>query len=306
MDDPRQITDWTLIQSFLAVAETGSLSAAARRLDRSQPTLGRHVTALERSLGTELFERHARGLKLTATGLGMLPLARQMHETMQAIGLTAAGQSQQMRGTVRVTASVFASHHLLPPILARLRSLEPEIQLDLIPSDTTENLLFRQADIAVRMYRPAQLDIVARHVGDLELGIFAARRYLDRVGRPRQASDILDLDLVGYDSNELIVRTMQHMGWPVSRGNFAVRCDNQAAYWELVRAGCGIGFSQVAVGRADPLVEELDLAVTIPPLPVWLAAHQSLRHTPRLRRVWDVLADGLARQCAPARTEATY
>lgn len=306
MDYPREIADWTLIQSFLAVAETGSLSAAARRLNRSQPTLGRHVTTLESSLGADLFERHARGLKLTATGLGMLPLARQMRETMNAIGLTAAGQSRQMRGTVRLTASVFASHHLLPPILARLRRLEPQIQLDLIPSDTTENLLFRQADIAVRMYRPTQLDIVSRHVGDLELGIFAARSYLDRVSRPRQASDILDLDLVGYDSNDLIVRTMQHMGWTVGRDDFAVRCDNQTAYWELVRAGCGIGFSQAAVGRADPLVEELDLGVTIPSLPVWLAAHQSLRHTPRLRRVWDLLADGLASGCAPSRAKATY
>jgi len=290
--------DWSLVQSFLAVAETGSLSAAARATGHSQPTLGRHVQTLEQSLGASLFDRHARGLSLSDTGARLLPMARQMRDAVNQITLTAAGQSQALQGTVRITASVFASHHLLPPILAHIRAREPAIQLDLIPSDTTENLLFREADIAVRMYRPEQLDIVTRHVTDLGLGIFAARSYLDRVGRPHRMQDILDLDLVGYDGNDLIVRSMKAMGYAVTRDDFAVRCDNQATYWELIRAGCGIGFSQISVGRADPEVEELDFDVAIPPLPVWLAAHQAMRQTPRIRRVWDLLAEGL-KQVSP-------
>ena len=290
--------DWSLIQCFLAVAETGSLSGAARALGRSQPTLGRQIQALEQALGAQLFERHARGLRLSETGSGVLPMARQMREAVNAIALTAAGQSQQLEGTVRITASVFASHHLLPPVLAHIRASEPAIQLDLLPSDTSENLLFREADIAVRMYRPTQMDIVTRHITDLELGVFAARSYLDRAGRPQTPDDLMDHDLVGYDSNDMIVRTMQGMGWPVSRESFAVRCDNQATYWELVRAGCGIGFSQANVGRVDPLVEELQFGISIPSLPVWLAAHQAMRQTPRIRRVWDLLATGL-RQSAP-------
>ena len=296
MDKSLTDEDWSLVQAFLAVAETGSLSAAARRMGRSQPTLGRQVQALERSLGVTLFDRHARGLALSETGSDLLPMAQQMHAAMNSLTLTAAGQSQQLQGTVRITASVFASHHLLPPILARIRAAEPAIHLDLLPSDTTENLLFREADIAVRMYRPTQLDIVTRHITDLQLGVFAARSYLERAGRPRRAEDLLRHDLIGYDRNDLIVQTMQTMGWPVSRDSFAVRCDNQTTYWELVRAGCGVGFSQVGVGRADPypLVEELQLGVDILPLPVWLAAHQAMRQTPRLRRVWDLLARGLA------------
>lgn len=296
MDNPSR-TDWSLIQSFLAVAETGSLSAAARALGRSQPTLGRHIQSLEESLEADLFDRHARGLKLTETGTGLLPMARRMRDSMNALDLSAAGQSQRMKGTVRLTASVFASHHILPPILAHIRAVEPAIQLDLLPSDTTENLLFRQADIAVRMYRPAQLDIVARHIGELSLGIYAARSYLDRAGRPENPADVLTHDLIGYDSNDLILRVMQQMGWTVTRDDFAVRCDNQATYWELVRAGCGIGFSQTGIARSDPDVEELQLGVNIPPLPVWLAAHQAMRETPRLRRVWDLLSAGLMQAC---------
>ena len=293
MDNMIAPQDWSLIQSFLAVAETGSLSAAARTLGRSQPTLGRQIQTLEQTLGAQLFDRHARGLKLSDTGNNLLPLAQQMHQAMNEIALAAAGQSQQLEGTVRITASVLTSHYILPSILATIRRAEPAIQLDLIPSDTTENLLFREADIAIRMYRPTQLDIVTRHIADVEMGVFAARSYLDRKGRPQTAKDMLNHDLVGYDSNDLIVNTMRAMGWPITRESFAVRCDNQATYWELVRRGCGIGFSQAGVGRAEPLVEELKFGLEIPKLPIWLAAHQAMRQTPRIRRVWDLLADGL-------------
>jgi len=287
--------DWSLMQSFLAVADTGSLSGAARLSGHSQPTLGRHIQTLEQSLGASLFDRHARGLTLSDTGAELLPMARQMRATMNQIALTAAGQSQQLQGTVRITASVFASHHLLPPILADIRAAEPAIKLDLVPSDATENLLFCEADIAVRMYRPTQMDIVTRHICDLSLGIFAARSYLDRAGRPARLEDILDHDLIGYDRSDLIVQSMRAMGWAVTRDDFAVRCDNQATYWELVRAGCGIGFSQTGVANTDPGIEELGFDLDIPPLPVWLAAHQAMRQTPRIRRVWDMLAEVLKR-----------
>jgi DNA-binding transcriptional LysR family regulator len=293
MDAAISALDWSLIRAFLAVAETGSLSSAARRLGCSQPTLGRQVKALESALEVALFRRHARGLDLTDTGRDLLDPARRMRAAMTEIALTAAGRSQRLDGTVRISASVFAAHHILPPILAAIRAAEPAIQLDLVPSDTTENLLFREADIAIRMYRPTQADIVARQVGTAALGAFAARSYLDRVGRPATTEAALALDLVGYDGNDLIVRTMAAMGIARTREDFATRCDLQSVYWELVRAGCGVGFGQRAVGRADPLVEELELAPAIPPLPVWLAAHPAMRQTPRIARVWDLLARGL-------------
>lgn len=298
MDNALTSLDWSLIQVFVAVAETGSLSAAAARLGRSQPTLGRQVQALEQALDASLFERHARGLRLTPLGADLLPLAQQVHQAMNALALTAAGQSQRLEGTVRITASVFASHYLLPPILARIRAAEPAISLVLIPSDRSENLLFREADVAVRMFRPTQMDVVTRHVTTIEMGIFAAKSYLARRGRPQRPDQLFDYDLVGYDANELILRTMRDFGWPATPEDFAVRCDNQATYWELVRAGCGIGFSQLVAGRADPAVEEIDLGIRIPPLEVWLAAHPAMRQTPRIRRVWDMLAEELEKSQA--------
>lgn len=288
--------DWSLIQSFLSVAEAGSLSAAARALGRSQPSLGRDIRALESQLGATLFDRHARGLRPSATGARLLPHARRMREEIAAIALTAAGEAQQLAGTVRITASVFVAHYLLPPVLAEIRTAEPAIQIDLMPSDDSENLLFRAADIAVRMYRPTHPDLIARHVGDVPMGIFAARSYLERAGRPQRIEELRAHAIVGFDRNPLILSSMRAQGWVVDRDFFAIRCDNQATYWELVRAGCGIGFTQAQVGRADPLVEEVELGLTLPALPMWLTAPDLMRRTPRIARVWSLLFDRLRAQ----------
>ena len=291
--------DWSLIQSFLAVAEAGSLSAAARALGRSQPSLGRDIRALEAQLGAALFDRHARGLAPSATGARLLQHARRMREEIAAIALTAAGEARQLAGTVRITASVFVAHYLLPPILADIRRAEPDIQIDLLPSDDSENLLFRAADIALRMYRPTHPDLIARHVAEVPMGIFAAKTYLARAGRPHDAADLTHHALVGFDHNPLIIEAMQVQGVAASRDGFALRCDNQATYWELVRAGCGLGFTQCPVGRADPLVEEIELGLPMPRLPLWLAAPGVMRRTPRIARVWELLFAGLSTRLAP-------
>jgi DNA-binding transcriptional LysR family regulator len=291
--------DWSLIRAFLAVADTGSLSAAARRLGTSQPTLGRQIRQIELSLDLPLFLRRPRGLDLTDSGAALLPHARRMAEAMNAFALTAAGQTEDLRGTVRLTASTVVAQYVLPPIIADIRRAEPLIQIELVASDSSDNLLFREADIAVRMYRSTQLDIITRHLGDLRLGVFATRGYLDRRGWPRQATDLMDHDLIGYDRNDLILRHMRALGWPATREMFAIRCDSQTTYMALLQAGCGIGFAQVGIMGNVPDMVELDLGLDLPHLPVWLAAPQAMRNTPRIARVWDLLTDGLAPRLAP-------
>ena len=277
------------MQSFLAVAETGSLSAAGRALGLSQPTLGRKVREIEDRLGTELFQRHAKGLALTETGQAMLAPAQAMREAAGRLALVAAGEDRGLSGPVRITASVVVSHFLLPEVLARLRREEPGIEIDLVASDSSENLLFREADIAVRMYRPGQLDVVTRHVADLPLGLYAAKSCLDRSGRPSTEEDLLALDWVGFDRTEMIIRGMTEAGWKVSRAFFKLRTDDQAAYWQLVRAGGGVGIMQQAIGEPDPDVERVMPNLPLPHLPVWLTAHEEVRRVPRVARVWDAL-----------------
>lgn len=293
MDKRIAAFDWSLVQAFLAVAETGSLSAAARELGTSQPTLGRQVKTIEAQLGAELFHRQPRGFALTTIGAELVGPARAMRDAMQQITLTAAGQQECLEGTVRITASVSTSVTHLPPIIAHIRKLEPQIAIELVPSDDTRNLLFREADIAVRMYRPTQLDLVTQHIGDLELAMFAAKSYVADRGLPGSLADVGDHDFVGYDTMMDIIDGFAQFGINVDRDAFNVRCDDHIAYWELVRAGCGIGFAQANIGRSDPLVQEIDMGLALPTLPIWLTAHEAMRQTPRMRRVWDLLAEGL-------------
>ena len=293
MEKPLTAFDWSLVQAFLAVAEEGSLSAAARSLGASQPTLGRQVHALEAQLGAELFLRRARGYELTETGAALVAPARAMREAVGQMALTAAGRVAQLDGTVRITSSDMMSAYHLPAILARLREAEPQIAIELYPSDHTSNLLYREADIAIRMYRPSQLDLVTQHLGDLSLSVFASKSYLQRRGRPRSKEDILEHDFVGYDQDSAIIEGFRAAGLPITRDFFKMRCDHNIANWALVRGGCGIGFGQTNIGRTDPEMEEIDLGFPLPVLPVWLTAHEAMRHTPRIRRVWDMLAEEL-------------
>lgn len=289
--------DWSLVQTFLAVAETGSLSGAARELNLTQPTAGRHVQALEQALGLSLFRRQARGMALTPEGTSLLAHARSMREAAEQLSLNAASGESDLSGTVRVTTSVFVAHHILPGVIAELRQTHPEIQIELVASDTSENLLFREADIAVRMYRPTQLDVVAKHLGAVQLGLFGAKSYIQRRGMPT-AEDFAEHDVIGYDRNNTMIEGFRAAGMEVDHDFFPVRCDNNTVVWELVRAGAGLGFGMERAGRDDPLLIQIDIGIDIPKLDVWLAAHEAVRRSPRVDAVWRVLAARLEEVCA--------
>ena len=291
--DKSESLDWSLVQAFLAVAETGSLSAAARALGRSQPTLGRQVRALEEQLGGELFHRQPRGLDLTETGAALLDPARSMREAANSMALAVAGRDEGLEGTVRITASVAVSIFHLPRILTEIRQAEPRIALELVPSDRSSNLLYREADIAIRMYRPTQQDLVTRHLGDTAIAAFAARGYIRRRGMPQSVADAARHDIIGQDRDTVLIDGMRALGLPASRDMFAFRCDDVATSWQLVRAGAGIGFLQRSLGATDPDLVEIDFGVPLPSLPVWLTAHEAMRRSPRIRRVWDMLVASL-------------
>ena len=233
--------DWSYVQSFTAVAEHGSLSAAARMLNSSQPTLSRHISALENRIGTRLFERSRSGMELTQAGLDLMEHAAHMADAAARLSIAGEGQAVETGGTVRITASQIVASYLLPPVLARLRQAHPEIQIEVVASDTSENLLRREADIALRMYRPTQLDVITKHIADLQIGAYAAHDYIARRGLPDGLEHILDHDLIGYDRNPQIIDGMRAAGFDVSPEDFAFRCDDQVVCWQMVLAGCGVG-----------------------------------------------------------------
>lgn len=292
--------DWNLIRSFVAVAESGSLSAAARRLSASQPTLGRHVAELEQALGVVLFWRSRRGYEPTDAGRALLNRGRQMVEDAAAFSRLALGATEKIGGTVRITASEIVATYVLPALMAELAVSEPGIEVEIVASNLVDNLLRRDADIAVRMVRPSQSDLVARKIADLPLCACAARSYLDRRGRPTRAQDLPDHDLVGFDRGDDVIRGFAAMGVAVDRHAFRLRSDNQIVLWQAIRAGNGIGFAQKGLAESDPEIETLLPDLAVPALPMWLAMHEDVRTSARIRRVADHLHDGLRRYAAGA------
>jgi DNA-binding transcriptional LysR family regulator len=285
--------DWTLVRSFLAVTEHRSLSAAARALSLTQPTIGRHVDALEAALGVTLFTRSVHGLKPSEAALDLVPHAKAMAATAAALARAASGEAADERGTVRITASDVIGAEVLPAILARARAAHPGIAFELALSNRTENLMQREADIAVRMVRPTQQSLVARKIGEVPVMLYAHRSYVKRRGMPRSLADLARHDIIGYDTELRALEAFTAQGLPASRDVFALRTDNQIAQLALLRAGAGIGGMQRQLAlREKELLPVLHGAVRIP-LEMWLVMHEDLRASRRVRVAYDFLGEAL-------------
>jgi len=292
--------DWALWRSFEAVVAEGSLSGAARRLGLSQPTIGRHIDALERALGVVLFERRLQGFKPTETALRLAEPVAAARQALAFARNMAEGASESPVGSVRITASEVFSHYILPAMLRRLREEHPRIALEIVPSDSAENLLLREADIAIRMFRPTQLDLISRHIGDLSLTCCAHEDYLARRGRPVDMMALSGHDLIGLDRSDLILRGARALGAELRREDFMLRSDSQTLGWEMLKSGLGIGFAQRVLVEGTPGMVSLLPEIRIAPLGVWLTTHKELFTSRRIRVIYAALATMLAHYIAAA------
>ena len=285
--------DWTLVRSFLAALDQGSLLGAARVLQSSQPTIGRHIAELESQLGVVLFERTGRGLKPLAMALKLADSARAMESSAHQLQRSVSSLDEAVSGTVRITASQTVACALLPPLLSRLRQKLPGIQIELVASNEVSNLLRREADIAVRMVQPDQASLVAKRIGKMGIGAYAHRGYLQNAGTPREPAELLAHALIGSDKNEDIIRGFAALGFPVKREQFSFRSDDLMAHWHAVKSGMGIGFIADYLARTDADVVAVLPMLKIPALPVWLAVHREIRTNKRIRAVYDFLGNTL-------------
>ena len=286
---------WELYRSFLGVMKEGSLSGAARALGVAQPTVGRHVAALEKALGLPLFTRSQTGLAPTEAALSLRGHVETMESTAAALERTAASQGDGVRGVVRVSASEVIGVEVLPAIVARLRDRHPELRIELVLSSRLHDLLRREADIAVRMTQPRQEMLVARRIGSVEVGLHAHRRYLAAHGTPRSVSDLAHHALIGFDQETAFVRSAMKSTPGLRRDSFSLRTDSDLAQMALMRAGAGIGFCQVALARRSA-----DLVRVMPrhfslALDTWITMHEDLRNSPRCRVTFEALVEGMQR-----------
>jgi DNA-binding transcriptional LysR family regulator len=285
--------DWGLYRIFLAVAREGSFSAAARSLDSTQPTVGRQIEALEKGLAVKLFSRSPRGLAPTAAGQALLPHAEAMAAAAAALHRGSSGTTEEETGSVRLTAGEHVGLEVLPAILADFAIEHPRIAIELSLSNRNENLLRRDADIAVRMVRPTQKSLVARRIGAVKIGLFAHRRYVQRHGLPKTPADLMGHRLIGFDRDMHVLRTTGGAAAKLQAKDFSFRTDSIAAQMALLRAGLGITACQIAVAQRDR-----DLVPVPGPMferEMWLAMHPDLRRTRRIRLLFDHLVDGLTR-----------
>lgn len=286
--------DWNQVRALLATVETGSLSAAARRLGLSQPTLGRQVAALERSLGVTLFERVGRGLVLTQAGRELVTPLQSMGEAAERISRIASWQSQAIDGVVRITASDIYAVHVLPPVLERVRDIAPNLTIDVLASNAVEDLIRRKADIAIRHVQPQEGELIARRCRDAAARIYGARCYLERIGRPKTVEELAQAQFIGVsERNEVMIAELIRCGIPVTDRNFLLTTGSGLVGWNWVRQGLGLGLMMEAVARSTADIEDAWPDFVGVPVPTWLATHRELRTSRRIRLVFDLLAEFL-------------
>ena len=286
--------DWNRARAFLVTAEEGSLSAAARALEMNQPTLGRQVSALEQELGVALFERVGKGLELTPSGLDLVEHVRAMGEAANRLSLTATGQSDSLEGSICITATEATAAFDLPPMIHQLRQWQPGIEIELIASNDTSDLKRREADIAIRAFRPTQPELIAKKLKTRYARLYATPQYLSGLGSPVKPDDLSEAEFIGFDRSSRFIDGLNALGFSLSLDNFPIVTENHLVHWELVKQGVAIGVMPDHIGDAEPAVVRVLPKMEAIEIEMWLVAHRELRTSRRVRMVFDFLAEALS------------
>lgn len=294
MNKPTTNFDWNQVRAFLATADHGSLSAAARILSQTQPTLSRQIIALEKSLGVTLFERIGKRLVITESGNDLLEHAKQMGEAANSFSLAASGRTQIIAGLVRISVSDLFSIHLMPNFLKQIQKMHPQIEIDIVVSNTLSDLQRREADIAIRHVRPIQPELIGKFIGESSGGLYASHSWIEKHGEPKTLLEVCDHSVIGIGDIDEMISILSKNGLRLTQDNFRMRTDSGILMWEMIRNGLGIGILTSEVSNNTPEIKRL-LPELFPPIPVptWLVTHKELNTSRRIRLVFDILADYL-------------
>ncbi|MFZ6681799.1 LysR family transcriptional regulator [Undibacterium sp. Tian12W] len=285
--------NWEWYRTFLMVIDTGSLSAAGRAMGMTQPTVGRHIDSLEKALDLKLFTRTFDGFAPTEAALELRPYAADVAATAAALRRVASSHGTGVRGTVRVTASEVTCVEVLPPVLTALRRQHPELMIELVLSNRVDDLLHREADIAVRMVNPEQDALIAKRAGAIEIGFFAHESYLADFGMPKTMDELSRHTIIGFDQENAFLRKLRSKFPTLEPSSFALRTDSDLAQLAAIRAGYGIGVCHSALAARDKdLVRVLKTQFSVN-LDIWVAMHEDLRDSPRCAVTFAALTAGL-------------
>lgn len=287
--------DWNHARAFLVTAEEGTLSAAAKALGMTQPTLSRQVAALEAEIGIVLFERVAQRLVLTHSGMELLEHARSMCTAAQQFSLSAAGQSQLIEGSVTISVGELDAVFRLPKIMAKLRKEEPGIELEVVVTNEASDLKRREADIAIRNFRPTQPDLIAKKLSEETIWLYGTQDYLAHIPPQADPAKFTDIQIIGFNQSNGVSEVLNQQGWKLTDQNFRLITSFQMLQLELCKEGLGVIFFPEDLARKEPkLVRAFEHLGPAIQLPVWLVCHQELHTSLRVRRVFDFIADELS------------
>ncbi|MFK7976404.1 MAG: LysR family transcriptional regulator [Halioglobus sp.] len=289
--DWKSITfDWNRARAFLVTAEEGSLAAAARAMGMTQPTLGRQVAALEREIGFDLFTRRGRGLELTPNGIKLLEHVRLMGDAANQFSLSASGKSDVIEGNVSITATELLSTFMLPSIIKALRETEPGIEIEINSTNEERDLNRREADIAIRSFRPTQPELIAKKLCSVRAHLYGAKSYLQQLGNPQSIAELNKANFIDTEKSGRLMTLLNSQGFNLTKQNFPVVSNSHVVQWELVKQGVAISATVEDIGDNEPLVERVVMAdLPLITMDLWLVTHNELRTNRRIRRVFDFL-----------------
>ncbi|MEC9282892.1 MAG: LysR family transcriptional regulator [Bdellovibrionota bacterium] len=285
--------DWNRARAFLVTAEEGSFSKAAIVLQMSQTTLGRQVAGLEEELGVLLFDRVGGGLEITPSGKALIEHVKAMGEAALKLSISASGKINSIAGKVCISASESFAVYVLPPIVKKIRSLQPGIEIELVSTNETSDLSRREADIAIRNYRPTQGDLYAKKLGEENFYLYAEKGYFESLGKIKSLNDLKKANFIGLQNNEYVIKELNAHGIPVDHSNFPILSKSHLAHWHLAKQGLGIGLMASRIGDQDPsMIRVLDEYLGDLKYENWLVTHSELKTSPRIRFVFDFLQTG--------------
>lgn len=285
--------DWNRARAFLVTAEEGSLSAAARALGLAQPTLSRQVEALEQELGVTLFERAGRRMQLTASGHELLVHVRDMGAAASRFSLTAFGQNDDMAGKITISVGEVSATLEMPSLIKKLQAKEPRIAIEIVATSESSNLSRREADLAIRNYRPTDPDLIARKIRVAKAHMYATPEFVAKHGPFNTVDDLRNVPFIGFSDVARMIDYLNAKGLSLTQANFTCMSENFMVAWTMTLQGLGIGIQEERLAAGYP--ELVQVLADFPPIEfdIWLVAHRELHHNPRLRFVFDFLAEAL-------------
>jgi DNA-binding transcriptional LysR family regulator len=287
-----RLEDWNLLRSFIAVCETQTLTAAADSLGLSQPTLGRHIRELETLVGETLFDRLPGRMRPNERAEFLLDRLLPLREGVGRIEHAIWGRDEVVAGTVRVTTSEIVGALVLPRLLAPVLRDAPLLQVEVQPCDQVQNLLRREADIAIRFFRPEQDDVIAISVGQTEIGLFGSKELVASLPDGYTPDDLKGR-YVGGIAVEQAIEMAAAAGHVLQRPDFRFRSMSGVAQLHAVEAGIGVAGLPAVLAAERPSLVRVFPEVVAHPMSVWLCAHEDLRRSLRMRRVFDHLTVSL-------------